>query len=268
MSKLRRTHEADRRRICRLHHLARLQYFPAPLTALDKILPGRTAQRDLVADLADALGRRGIKLMLYYHLGASDDTEWLKASGFWETDTTKFFANWQAIIAEAGERYRDKLAGWWFDDGSINYYYRSAPWETLPAPPRPAFPQRLVGFNAWELNNPTQFHDFCTGEGCAEPRGFDRLLTLESIGRYPTGTHAGLQASACLITESTWVHDRRETPPSRPKWNADQLAPLLKGFIAHRNVPIFNLEITQDGHLSTESIALFKEVARRLKEKP
>jgi alpha-L-fucosidase len=46
-----------------------LMYFPAPLKSLDRILPGRTAHRDLVADIADALGKRGIRLMLYYHLG-------------------------------------------------------------------------------------------------------------------------------------------------------------------------------------------------------
>ena len=93
-------------------------FFPAPLESLDHILPGRTARRDLVADLADALGRRGVKLFLYYHLGASSDPAWLKATGFWETDTSRLFNNWTAMISEAGQRYGDRLAGWWFDDGA------------------------------------------------------------------------------------------------------------------------------------------------------
>jgi hypothetical protein len=242
-----------------------MQYFPAPLAALDKILPGRTTKRDLPADLAAALNKRGMKLILYFHLGASSDPEWLKASGFWETDTARFFGNWCSIISEAGERYQDHLAGWWFDDGATNYYYRSAPWEALAKAAKASHPQRMISFNAWELNNPTQFHDFCTGEGCEDPRGMDGLLTPESNGRYPSGTHAGLQASACLIADATWVHDRLNTAPSKPKWNADQLTQLLRGFIAHKNVPIFNLEITQDGHLSPDSVALFKEVAGRLR---
>jgi hypothetical protein len=82
------------------------------------VLPGRTSKRDLVADLADALGHRGMKLMLYYHLGASNDAEWMQATGAYETDTSKLFGNWEAIISEAGNRYKDRLAGWWFDDGS------------------------------------------------------------------------------------------------------------------------------------------------------
>jgi hypothetical protein len=241
-----------------------LQYFPAPLAALEKVLPGRTTKRDLVADLAAALGRRGMKLFIYYHLGAINDTAWLKASGFWETDTTGFFNNWQAIVSEAGERYGDKLAGWWFDDGAVTYYYRSAPWEKLNRAAKAGHPQRLVGFNPWELNSPTEFQDFFCGEGFQEPQGFNRLLTPQGNGRYPSGTHEGLQASACLIVERDWVHARRDTPLAGPRWNPTQLAGLIHGFIAHNNVPVFNLEITQDGRLSPESLALFQTAVASL----
>ncbi len=242
-----------------------MHYFPGPLKSLDDVLPGRTTKRDLPADLAKELGKRGMKLFLYYHLGAHDDPEFLNASGFWETDTTKFFGNWQKMISEAGERYGNQLAGWWFDDGSTNYYYRSAPWEALAKAAKAGFSQRFISFNAWEMNNPTEFHDFFTGEACYDPRGIDALLTPEHKGFYPSGTHTGLPASACLISDRNWVHTAPDTPPSAPKWNADQLTDLIKGFIAHKNVPIFNLEITQDGHFSPQSIALFKEVAGRLR---
>ena len=241
------------------------QYFPAPLASLDKVLPGRTSKRDLVEDLADALGQRNMKLMLYYHLGASGDAQWMQAAGAYETDTSKLFGNWQAIISEAGNRYKDKLAGWWFDDGSTGYYYRSAPWESLDRAAKAGNPQRLVSFNAWELVNPTQFHDFCTGEGCQDPRGFGGVLTPGGDGRYPSGTHAGLQASACLITESDWGHFRRDTPLPAPRWNSQQLAGMLMGFIACKNVPIFDLEITQAGQLSPTSIEMFEQANRNLK---
>jgi len=234
-------------------------YFPAPLASLDKILPGRTAKRDLVADLADALGRRNIKLMLYYHLGASDDGEWLNASGFWKTDTSECFGNWQRIISEVGERYKTKLAGWWFDDGSTSYYYRSAPWEKLARAAKAGYPGRLVGFNSWELNNPTEFQDFFTGEGFRDPRGFNQLLVKGGNGRYPSGTHQGLQASACLTTEGNWVHSQKDSPVRPPKWNAEQLGALLKEFAAYRNVPIFNMEIYQEGIVSDETVKVFRD---------
>lgn len=233
-------------------------YFPAPLASLDRILPGRTSKRDLIADLAAALSRQNIKLMLYYHLGAADDAAWTQASGFWKTDTAPFFNHWREIITEAGQRYRENLAGWWFDDGSTNYFYRSAPWESLNTAAKAGNPQRLTAFNAWELNNPTEFHDLFTGEGFQDPRGYNELLTRGGDGRYPSGTHRGLQSSACLITETDWVHLHRDTPIPSPKWNPEQLATLLGEFAAHRNVPIFNLAIYQDGTVSPESVELFR----------
>ncbi len=235
------------------------QYFPAPLAALDRILPGRTSKRDLVADLATALGKRGIKLMLYYHLGAGDDAEWLKVSGFWETDTTKFFNNWRTIISEAGTRYQNKLAGWWFDDGSSNYYYRSAPWESLARAAKAGFPGRMVAFNPWELNSPTPFQDYFTGEGFEDARGYNELLVRGGNGRYPSGTHAGLQASACFTLEGDWVHLNKGQAVNPPKWNAEQLAKSLKEFAAYRSVPIFNLEIYQEGRISEPSVVLFEQ---------
>jgi hypothetical protein len=240
------------------------QYFPAPLAALDRILPGRTAKRDLVADLAAALGKRGLKLMLYFHPGAADDPAWLAASGFWETDTTRFFTNWQAVIREAGERYGERLAGWWFDDGSTNYYYRSAPWEQLARAAKAGHPGRLTGFNPWELNNPTEFHDFFTGEGFQDPRGHNELLPSGGDGRYPSGTHQGLQASACLIMESDWLHRPKDTPLNPPKWSAEQLAPLLKDFVARKNVPIFNLEVSQEGRVSPLSLDVLRQASAGL----
>lgn len=235
------------------------QYFPAPLKSLDAIIPGRTSQRDLVADLASALEKRDMKLMLYYHIGAADDSAWTRASGFWETDPTRLFANWRNIISEAGQRYGKKLAGWWFDDGSTNYYYRSAPWEQLDRAAKAGFPGRLVGFNPWELPSPTEFHDYFCGEGRLQPSGVDGLLAAGGDGRYPRGTYAGLQASACLITESAWVHSRKDSEIRPPKWNAAQMARILKEFGIYKNVPIFNVEIYQEGKVSPATVEMFRQ---------
>jgi hypothetical protein len=243
-------------------------YFPAPIKAIDGIIPDRTAQRDLVADLAGALGKRGIRLMLYYHIGAVSDPEWLKVSGFWETGTSRIFGNWTAIIGEVGQRYGDRLAGWWFDDGAINYYYRSAPWERLTRAAKAGNPQRLVGYNPWVFPSPTEFQDFCCGEGFGDP-GAGGLLPVGGDGRYMAGTYQGLQACATLITEGDWVHDRKSTEIGKPHWSAEQLATLLDTFAKFRNVPIFNLEIYQEGTVSPTSVGVFKQARRlRLERKP
>jgi hypothetical protein len=192
--------------------------------------------------------------MLYYHLGASTDPTWLRACGFWETDTRKLFDNWTAVISEIGQRYGDKLAGWWFDDGATSYYYRSAPWEKLTRAAKAGNPQRFVGYNSWILPVPTVFQDFHCGEGFSDP-GDQR------------SRRDGLQGCATLVAEGDWGHFRQDREIGKPRWTADQMSHYLQQFAVHHNIPIFNLEIYQDGVLSPHSIAMFKEArSKRLND--
>jgi len=243
------------------------QYFPAPLRSLDAILPGRTSRRDLVADLAAALDRRGLRLILYYHLGAVPDHAWLKACGFWETDTSRLFGHWERIIGEAGTRYGTKLAGWWFDDGMTSYYCRSAPWERLARAARAGNPRRLLAFNAWELPAATKFQDYHCGEGDQDPSGRG-ALPVGGDGRYTQGPSLGLQAAATLVTEGDWGHFARDREIGQPRWTAPKLSDLLRRFMDHRNVPIFNLEIYQDGTVSPPTIELFRQARAAVKRTP
>ena len=243
------------------------QYVPAPCAALDRLLPGRTAQRDLIGELADALGRRGLQLWLYYHLGASCDTAWMQASGFFDTDASRLFDGWCAIVGELGERYGEKLAGWWFDDGSVNYYYRSAPWERLATVARRGNPRRLIGFNPWELPPPTLFMDYFCGEGFGDP-GLGGALPVGGDGRITRGPYQGLQACATLITEGDWGHFRPNAEIGRQQRTAPQMAAWLREFGARRNVPIFNLEIYQDGTCSPATIEMFRQAREQLTAPP
>lgn len=240
------------------------QSIPAPIAALDKIMPGRTTKRDLIGELADALNKEGIRLMLYYHLGAMNDSQWLQASGFWETDTTKFFTNWQAIIRETGERYGNRLAGWWFDDGTTNYYYRSAPWEKLAAAAKAGNPNRLIGFNPWTMPSATEFQDFYCGEGNRNPGGPGDLLQPGGNGHYPSGTFSGLQGSACVTFDGDWVHMGANREIRKPKLSPERLADFLKKCITRKNVPMFNLEIYQDGTVSPASVETFQKARTML----
>lgn len=238
-------------------------YFPAPLAALDRLLPGRTASRDLVAEIADALAARGVALMLYYHIGAASDPAWLDASGFWKTDTREIFDNWTAIVSEVGQRYGEKLAGWWFDDGTINYYYRSAPWERLDRAAKTGHPRRAVAFNPWILPSPTEFQDYYCGEFMEDPDADG--MPIGPDGHFVGGEFAGLQAGVTVITEGDWVHDREDTEIGAPRWDAAQMSALLTAFTTRKNVPIFNIEIYQNGTFSPQTIAMFAEASGGVK---
>ena len=237
------------------------QDFPAPLAALDKALPGRTTPRDLVADLAGALGKRGIRLMLYHHPGSPADHEWVESCGLRRGDTERHFALWQAVISEAGERYGDRLAGWWFDDGATGFYPRRAPWEALHRAARAGHPGRLVAFNSWELPSVTDWQDFDCGEGLREPRGREGRLGEFDTGIYPSSSRRGQQATACVMLEDDWLHRAAGRMPSPPAWTLAELRSFLSRSRRTGLVPILNLKVTQEGLLGPESVELVRRAS-------
>ena len=247
------------------------QYIPAPIKALDKILPGRTAKRDLIADLIAALGKRHIKLFLYYHLGPIEDPAWATATHMWDSDPARFLNNWQAIVGEIGERYGKGLAGWWFDDGLYNYYYRSPNWAALDRAAKAGNAARAVCFNSWNGASATEFQDYYCGEEVV-PGGLNDSLnsdgslggTLRSggDGRIAMGQFAGLQSAAMFVVETDWVHTKRDSEVADPKWTPQSLARTLGMLKAHGTAPMLNMLIYQDGTIAPKSLELVREAAQ------
>ena len=244
------------------------QYLPAPIRALDRVLPGRTSRRDLIADLLGALGKRNVRLVLYYHLGPIEDPEWARATGLWETDSGRLFDNWQAIVGEVGERYGERLAGWWFDDGIYNYYYRSPDWAALDRAAKRGSPGRVVCFNSWKSTSATEFQDFTCGEELV-PDGanaflnrdgsFSGTLVAGGDGRITAGAFAGLQAVATFEMEAEWVHLARDAEAAPPKRSPAEMAGLIRRLHAYGATPIINMLIYQDGQIAPRSLASLRE---------
>jgi hypothetical protein len=239
------------------------QDFPAPLTALEKTLAGRTCRRDLIADLAASLQRRGLRLMLYHNPGTAQDTAWIAASGLKAGDRALYFAIWQAIIAEAGERYGDRLAGWWFDDGATRLYPQNAPWPSLHRAARAGHAGRVIGFNSWELPSVTDWQDFDCGEGLREPRGRESRLQPTGDGVYRSSSRKGQQATACVTLENEWLHRQAGQMPSPPTWTEASLRDFLSRSRQSGLVPILNLKITQEGLLGPASLDLLRRAAQK-----
>ena len=82
-------------------------YFPGPLHAMDELLPGRTCKRDLIGEIADALSKRNIRLMLYFHPGPgpSEDQDWSRVAGINPLDDQKNIRVMLSMYREIGERY-------------------------------------------------------------------------------------------------------------------------------------------------------------------
>jgi hypothetical protein len=244
------------------------QYISAPIQSLDAIIKGRTTKRDLLGEMADALHERGIKLIFYYHYGYdcnhSIDADWMKASGGYKADKTELYQNWMAIVSEIGERYGDKLNGWWFDGGQRYYNCHfdnsaadqgmlSAPFKELTLAAKAGNSERVVAYNSWVKPSLTEYQDYYAGEGAHIPAGVKN-------GVIPFGPQKGLLAHGCFTLEQKWGHIEKNTPIANPKYALDKL---LKKVQAAKNngYPLsINLEMYEDGSVSPQSVALLQKL--------
>jgi hypothetical protein len=235
--------------------------FPAPLSTVDAQISGRTTQRDLIADIEAALARRGIRLMLY--VNPAWDAALRQRIGDDPRADARLLQIWNDTLTEIGERYADRVFGFWFDKGP--WFYEFAPsWQALHAAARSGHPNRLVSWNRSRLPMLTEFQDFDSCEKCDDPSAGGNLPT-GGDGRYHGGPSPGLQAAATLLAEHSpegvsadaWVHRWPNTEIAAPRWSPQELAALLQSFAIRRNVPIFNLGIYQDGSVSERTLEVF-----------
>jgi hypothetical protein len=144
----------------------------------------RCSTRDLPMELADALGRHGIRLMLYftartpYHdLNArekfADSADIIK-----DPAPQEFTKRWSEVLREWAERYKGKVAGWWFDGGynTAGWDDETKPynWHTWAAAARAGNPGRLLAFSKgsdkkFAFGRLTDEQDYTAGER----NGFD-----------------------------------------------------------------------------------------------
>jgi hypothetical protein len=106
--------------------------------------PGeKCSRRDLIMDLADALNAKGVRLICYF-AGLNGYMKELKVSAGLADGTARGTYNDKsppspqsrqrrlAVLKEYADRYKDKIAGWWFD-GMGPQAYQSPPddWWTI-----------------------------------------------------------------------------------------------------------------------------------------
>ena len=124
--------------------------------------------RDLVADLIESLDKYNIKLILYWTGdGPRQDKKGAKGIGGWDGQVSdKYVENWANVAAEYGERYKEKVHGWWVD-GCYDYIgYNQKRWSILAKGLRAGNPKRIIALNnpMNHANSSTSEDDFTTGE--------------------------------------------------------------------------------------------------------
>ena len=75
--------------------------------SLGEIPPRHDGPRDLIAEMADALNAKGIKMMCYLNVAT--------LAGYPRSGEEAFTRTMTEVMTEFGEHYKEKVAGYWFD---------------------------------------------------------------------------------------------------------------------------------------------------------
>jgi hypothetical protein len=159
-------------------------FFISPNAAYDRItgqVPSRCSNRDLIADLADALDKYGIKLIAYM-LGQAPCMNEAEIKGFGVRSDDYYregpfernaeaLLRWQEVFREYSLRWGDKVSGWWIDAcyrPNTMYRHPDAPnFASIASAARAGNPDSIVTFNPGRfprLKSITIHEDYIAGE--------------------------------------------------------------------------------------------------------
>jgi Alpha-L-fucosidase len=184
-------------------------YFASPNAAYDRLVgirPTKLSKRDLIADMAAALSKRGIRLIAYLPGGAPNGDRQAREALEWQNGAhpnLEFQRNWEQIIREWSTRWGPAVSGWWFDGcywPNTMYRRAAAPnFESFAAAARAGNPSSAVAFNPGvvrRLLSVTPFEDYTAGEQ-TDP-------ALAEIRRAEGGLVDGAQVHVLSYLGATW----------------------------------------------------------------
>ena len=175
------------------------QMFPAPIKALDNVLPGRTTKRDLIAELADALNKRNIRLLLYYNFSGGD-TEFAEAVGMLDENPQKWFQYLIDFGSEVSRRYGEKVAGWGYLDSTVSAYELNMPWEPFFRALKAGNPDAIVGISSHWWAEFSPFNDLQTADS-----GGSMIDSLNPVLYEKGGRYDGMQRHFSFVLDGSWI---------------------------------------------------------------
>ena len=247
-------------------------YWPGPNAAIDRIAPGRTAERDLLGEIMDALDERGIRTLFYLHTGYNgyDPEVWREAVGATGPDTEKYSDNIEAILRECSLRYGEKLKGFGYIDGALSWDYPLNPdWEGWARAIKAGNPSAVVGFSSNRGPGVSPFSELAVTDSASEIGEIDPQL----IG---PGRQLGDVTPAwwCLMDKGGWYPNKpmNGTISGGPIHSTEEYVDFFQR-MAKAKVPVtINLIMTADvtdAHpiFNPECMAVMEEVRKTLRGK-
>ncbi len=240
----------------------------APSETVDRVVGhgGLTSERDLIGEIATAAQARGLMFFLYFHPGHDEhrgynSTEWWRAQEWPDSfhfrgtgNRAMAMTNLCDLMVELGERYGDRLDGWFLDDGML---YHPAPFERLADCMRAGNSARVISYNPWMLPAMTPFQDIDFGEG---RRDLDHVV-LSGNGLLLSGPGNGLYAHCMEPVQDEWgVHEANQYQPLSD-WTGAGLEHLMHKAWEFEVAVTFDLLMWYPGELDPAALTRLAEVA-------
>ena len=237
-------------------------HFPAPLSVWERYFPGMTTKRDLVGELARALERRGIALMLYINFTAAYFSKYLdggKTEFQYEPgDFGKYSRFACDVFEEIGEKYRALVKGYWIDSCyQVNRQYVNVDFEPIYRASKVGYADRVTTFNYWILPVGTPYTDVWAGEVCD-------IIALPDARTYSYGCAAGVRPHALLLMEDNWWQDKLNKLIVDARFDAERLAEFIRGMNRQGGMATINLQIYQDGGIGQSAMKVLKELKKKI----
>jgi alpha-L-fucosidase-like protein len=234
-------------------------YYLTPNATYDRytgITPSKCSRRDLVAALSSALSKRGIKLVAYLPSGAPAGDRRAREALEWQNGpfrNAEFQLKWEAVIREWAERWKDKVAGWWFDGCYWpNAMYRGDPpnYATFALAARAGNPMAVIAFNPGvvpRLISVTPYEDYTAGE-------IDDLTKL-TIRRETEGKVDGRQIHVLSFMGRTWGM-------GEPRMSGAEAAKWTQMVLSQQGAMTWDVPVGLDGAIAEPYLGRLREAAR------
>jgi hypothetical protein len=225
------------------------QYCPAPIKSWEKIHPGKTTQRDLIEEMANALTAKGIRLICYMNS--------LGTAKFGKVDNLEFYKTYTDILKEFGDRYKEKVAGYWFDCWyQIFEGFPDIPFEDFFKVCKTGNKDRIICLNSWIYPSVSPWQDYWAGE-VGSP------VTLPVDGHMVNGPVTDLRYQALLIMEPYWVQQRADHP--EPRFTAAELSKYIGDCMTNGGAVTINMGIFQNWTVGKKALEVMKQVRKTVR---
>jgi len=226
-------------------------YCPAPIKSWEKFHPGKTTKRDLIAEISDQLKTKNIRLICYMatHIVAK----------YQKVNSTEFTKINTEILQEMGERYKDKIAGYWFDGWYQCFEeYPDVSFESFFKATKTGNNDRIIALNSWIYPTVTPWQEYLAGEVA-------RPIDAPENGFMKGGPAPDLPYHALLTMEPYWVQEKAEIPT--PQLNSSELSQYIKNCMTNGGAVTINMGIYQNGHVGDKALQVMKEVRNQIRFK-